>query len=170
MMLMLLKSGQWFFCSTRWTVFEYLSRFFIVLLCSFILVFKALLVCSYNKWSRIINNQSCKLHLLFVQFFVFPYFENWWWRFIVLPFIKGISEKIARMLIEEKMWKSATNPLITPPPISKTEGQTKNWTNKRCNLQDWLFTMRLTYYGQTNKALKTRINEHNRTVKNLDKY
>jgi hypothetical protein len=90
--------------------------------------------------------------------------------FVVLPYIKGVTEKLSRVLRRENI-KVGYKPVNTlhqhfPKPKDKlTLGQTRGVIYKiPCSDCDF------NYYGQTDRALNTRMKEHKRAVSHLDKY
>ena len=90
--------------------------------------------------------------------------------FVLLPYVKGVTEKISRTLRRENI-KVGYKPINTlhykfPKPKDKlTSGQTSGVVYKiHCSNCDF------TYYGHTDRALNTRIKEHKRAVMHYDKY
>ena len=89
--------------------------------------------------------------------------------YVVLPYIKGVTERITRTLQREKI-RVSFQPTRTlqqefPKPKDKLDTiRTRDIVYKiECSACDF------TYYGQTNRALKTRIKEHKRAVEYNDK-
>ena len=86
--------------------------------------------------------------------------------FVLLPYIKGVTEKISRTLRRENI-KVGYKPINTlhnrfPRPKHKLSSwQTSNVVYSNCDF---------TYYGQTDRALNTGIKEHKRAVMHYDKY
>jgi hypothetical protein len=90
--------------------------------------------------------------------------------FVVLPYVKGVTEKISRVLRRENI-KVCYKPTSTlshqfPKPKDKLlPEQTSGVIYKICCC-DCDFA----YYGQTDRALKTRLKEHERAVSHFDQY
>ena len=88
---------------------------------------------------------------------------------IVIPYIKGVSEKISRTLQRENI-RVSFQPARTlqqefPKPKDKLDTNNIRDIVYRINCSDCDFS----YYGQTNRALKIRIKEHKRAVQHNDK-
>ena len=89
---------------------------------------------------------------------------------VILPYIKGVTEKIYRALKKEnvKVCYKPTNTLsqlFTKPKDKSPPEQTNGVVHKIC-CEDCDFV----YYGQTDRALITRIKEHKRAVSHSDQY
>ena len=89
--------------------------------------------------------------------------------FVVLPYVQGISEKIGRILNQQKV-KVAYKPQQTinslfprPKELDDSDRQKSGIVYKisctQCNF---------VYHGQTERSLKTRIVEHQKAVANFD--
>ncbi|KAL9963172.1 hypothetical protein ACROYT_G032347 [Oculina patagonica] len=89
--------------------------------------------------------------------------------FVVLPYVQGISEKIGRILKQQEV-KVAYKPLKTvnslfPRPKAQNDvDRPKSGVVYRIGCTSCNFV----YYGQTERALKTRIAEHKRAVASFD--
>ncbi|XP_078357438.1 uncharacterized protein LOC144642347 [Oculina patagonica] len=89
--------------------------------------------------------------------------------FVVLPYVQGISEKIGRILKQQEV-KVAYKPLKTvnslfPRPKAQNDvDRPKSGVVHRIGCTSCNFV----YYGQTERALKTRIAEHKRAVASFD--
>ena len=88
---------------------------------------------------------------------------------IVIPYIKGVSEKISRILQRENI-RVSFQPVRTlqqefPKPKDKLDSNNTRNIVYRINCSACDFS----YYGQTNRALKIRIKEHERAVQHRDK-
>lgn len=88
--------------------------------------------------------------------------------FVVLPYIRGTSEKLARVLGREGI-RVAHKPTHTlnhrfPRPKDKVPPAMKKSVVYKINCKDCDFI----YYGQTERALKTRIREHKKAVADCD--
>ena len=91
-------------------------------------------------------------------------------NFVVLPYIKGVTEKIYRAIKKEnvKVCYKPTSTLsqqFTKPKDKLPSEQTNGVVYKIC-CDDCDFV----YYGQTDRALITRIKEHKRSVSHSDQY
>ena len=91
-------------------------------------------------------------------------------NFVVLPYIKGVTEKIYRALKKEnvKVCYKPTSILsqqFTKPKDKLLSEQTNGVVYKIC-CDDCDFV----YYGQTDRTLITRIKEHKRSVSHSDQY
>ena len=87
---------------------------------------------------------------------------------MVLPNIKGISEKIVRVLRRENV-KVGYKPIKTlnhsfPRPKDNNEKKDTRDVVYKTNCLSCDFV----YYGQTGRAIKTRISEHKRAVRTFD--
>ena len=91
--------------------------------------------------------------------------ENNFNGFVVLPYVQGVSEKIGRIVKQQKV-KVAYKPQLTinslfpsPKELDDAERQKSGIVYKisctQCNF---------VYYGQAEKSLKTRIEEHKKAV------
>ncbi|XP_015780594.1 PREDICTED: uncharacterized protein LOC107358508 [Acropora digitifera] len=89
--------------------------------------------------------------------------------FVVLPYVRGVSEKIGRILNQQKV-KVAYKPQQTinslfprPKELDDSDRQKSGIVYKlsctQCNF---------VYYGQTERSLKTRIVEHKKAVASFD--
>ena len=90
--------------------------------------------------------------------------------FVVLPYVKGIAEKISRVLRRENI-KVCYKPTSTlshqfPKPKDKLPPEQTSGVIYKICCCDCDFA----YYGQTGRALKTRIKEHERVVSQFDQY
>ena len=89
--------------------------------------------------------------------------------FVVLPYVRGISEKIGRILRQQEI-KVAYKPLKTvnslfPRPKSQNDvDRPRSDVVYKINCTNCNFV----YYGQTERPLKTRITEHKRAVAMFD--
>ncbi|KAL9983165.1 hypothetical protein ACROYT_G005298 [Oculina patagonica] len=89
--------------------------------------------------------------------------------FVVLPYVKGVTERISKVLRNNGV-KVGFKPLNTlrtrfPKPKDKLTAFQSRCVVYRVNCLDCNFT----YYGQTDRALATRIKEHQRAVRVCDK-
>ena len=95
--------------------------------------------------------------------------ENNFNGFVVLPYVQGVSEKIGRILNQQKV-KVAYKPQQTinslfprPKELDDSDRQKSGIVYKlsctQCNF---------VYYGQTERSLKTRIVEHKKAVASFD--
>ncbi|KAL9986002.1 hypothetical protein ACROYT_G000055 [Oculina patagonica] len=89
--------------------------------------------------------------------------------FVVLPYVKGVTERISKVLRNNGV-KVGFKPLNTlrtrfPRPKDKLTAFQSRCVVYRVNCLDCNFT----YYGQTDRALATRIKEHQRAVRVCDK-
>ena len=95
--------------------------------------------------------------------------ENNFNDFVVLPYVQGVSEKIGRILKQQKV-KVAYKPQQTinslfprPKELDDSDRQKSGIVYKisctQCNF---------VYYGQTERSLKTRIVEHKKAVASFD--
>ena len=88
---------------------------------------------------------------------------------IVIPYIKGVSEKISRTLQRENI-RVSFQPARTlqqefPKPKDKLNTNNTRDIVYRINCS----TCDFIHYGQTNRALKIRIKKHNRAAQHNDK-
>ena len=85
--------------------------------------------------------------------------------FVVLPYVRGVSEKISRVLRNNgvKVSYKPLNVLCTcfPRPKDKTPALQCRGVVYRVACADCNFV----YYGQTDRALETRLKEHKRAVR-----
>ena len=89
---------------------------------------------------------------------------------VTLPYVEGVTEKISRVLRRENikvcykptttLFQQFTKPKDKFPP-EQTSGVVYNIFCCDCDF---------VYYGQTDRALKTRIKEHERAVSHFDQY
>jgi hypothetical protein len=90
--------------------------------------------------------------------------------FVVLPYVKGVAEKISRVLRRENI-KVCYKPTTTlsyqfpKPKDNLPPEQTSGVIYKICCCD-----CEFVYYGQADRALKTRIREHERAVSQFDQY
>ena len=95
--------------------------------------------------------------------------ENNFNGFVVLPYVQGVSEKIGRILKQQK-FKVAYKPQLTinslfPRPKGQDESdRQKSGIVYKINCTQCNFV----YYGQTERPLKTRIAEHKKAVASFD--
>jgi len=89
-------------------------------------------------------------------------------NFVALPYVKGVSEKIARVLRTNnvKVDFKPLNPLRTqfPSPKDKPSPEQTRCVVYKVSCLDCNFA----YYGQSDRALATRIKEHQRAVRVAD--
>lgn len=89
-------------------------------------------------------------------------------NFVALPYVRGVSERIARVLRFNNV-KVGFKPLNTlrtrfPKPKDKPSTEQTRCVVYKVNCLDCDFV----YYGQTDRALTTRIKEHKRAVRVAD--
>ena len=88
---------------------------------------------------------------------------------VVLPYVQGVSEKIGRILKQQKV-KVAYKPQLTinslfPRPKERDDSdRQKSGIVYKINCTQCNFV----YYGQTERSLKTRIAEHKKAVAGFD--
>ena len=89
--------------------------------------------------------------------------------FVVLPYVRGISERIGRVLRQQQV-KVAYKPQITinslfpRPKAQKEADRSQSGVVYKISCTNCDFV----YYGQTERQLKTRIAEHNRAISLFD--
>ena len=89
---------------------------------------------------------------------------------LTLPYVKGVTEKVSRVLRRENIkvrYKPTTtlSQQFTKPKDKSPPEQTNGVVYKIC-----CYDCDFVYYGQTDRALKTRIKEHERAVSHFDQY
>ena len=95
--------------------------------------------------------------------------ENTFNGFVVLPYVQGVSEKIGRVLKQQKVkvaYKAlqTTNSLFPrPKELDDSDRQKSGIVYKISGTQ-----CNFVYYGQTERSLKTRIVEHKKAVASFD--
>ena len=80
--------------------------------------------------------------------------------FVVLPYVRGVSERISRVLRNNGV-KVGYKSFNVPEP----KGQTFCLVVQRCSYKVGCVDCNFVYYGQTNRALETRLKEHRRAVR-----
>ena len=89
--------------------------------------------------------------------------------FVVLPYVQGVSEKIGRILKQQKVKvaykpQQTINSLFPRPKEQEESDRQKSGLVYKINCTQCNFV----YYGQTERSLKTRIAEHKNAVARFD--
>ena len=87
--------------------------------------------------------------------------ENNFNDFVVMPYVQGVSEKIGRILKQQKVEvaykpQQSINSLFPRPKELDDSDRQKSGIVYKINFTQFNFV----YYGQTERSLKTRIAEH----------
>ena len=95
--------------------------------------------------------------------------ENNFNGFVVLPYVQGVSEKISRILKQQKVKvaykpQQTINSLFPRPKERDDSDRQKSGIVYKINCTQCNFV----YYGQTERSLKTRIAEHKKAVASFD--